>query len=269
MDFDLYKEVAVEQNGRNYDPDSSPEAWTYYKTVYKMDRWDLLKGFDMENRRSVKNKADDGKIYWREQSQITITSAYYGDGKGKIGPVFKLGGETDFNFNEKKLLLLTSIANNNAEAIASLAECAKRHHMLVNFSLIAVSGNMQGQKSKGCCVDRYGEPDWLDRLDSFIYMLNEYFSNGKEYVLLPKVDEFGRPNPNRDCLIEFLATFDGVFDYCRKVYFLEGEEGRELVKCMIENGSKPILNAGDVKRYTALAQDYWKQKEQCLVSITK
>lgn len=94
----------------------------------------------------------------------------------------RLAGETDFNFNDKKydlfLKLLFRDYKSDEEkfykSLSKLKECKRMHHTLANFSLIQVVGNMQGFKSKGLRL-KNGKHEWLDRLDTFVYMLNDFY----------------------------------------------------------------------------------------------
>ena len=64
---------------------------------------------------------------------------------------------------------------------------------------------------------------------------------------------------NKEYLLNYLNFFDDIYDYCRKIYFIED---REFVDRIIANGQKPLESREDVVRYMNLAIEYWNRKEQ-------
>ena len=147
------------------------------------------------------------------------------------------------------------------ESEEQLEKCCSMHHDKLNFSVMLATGNMNdfkgtvyfdGSKIK-CEKKRWEHKSAYDRLDTFVYCLNEYFINKNELIFSWSTQ------CNKSCLQEYLATFSNdIYDYCRKIYFIDN---RKFVKRLIENGSKPINNSVDLKQYMDLAIEYWKIKE--------
>ncbi len=95
----------------HFDPDSSPEAWEHYKKCYNNEFWSEKYNFSQPVFFEYIDKAKyvdfPLKLYNRllvlkegievinDESKLT----YY-------SPVLRLGGETDFNFNEKNMIIL-------------------------------------------------------------------------------------------------------------------------------------------------------------------
>lgn len=122
------------------------------------------------------------------------------------------------------------------------------HHTLLNFSIMPATGNMQGVKSEG-----YG--DWLDRFDSFVSIIDDYYK-GKNEIILSKAGW------NRKSLIKYLTYFEDVYDYFEQHYFINDED---FIKRLVESGKKYIENQNDVERYVSLAEDYWELKEKYII----
>lgn len=277
--FDLlFGEWKKEVSGRlewkgikiEWDPDSSPEAWEHYKKYYTPEHWELLdqyggKGLADSDPLSV----GKGGLY---APQIEIGCPYDKkcdkpcSAKKKDGQelLLRLRGETDFNFKEdqkrpkkdkygklKGILWRKppKIDNYNLEeardlAIELLNKCKEMHHSLLNFSLLQSVGAMQLFKGTG-----------LDRPDTFIYYLDRYFE-GKDKRILEK------SRKNKDCLIQYLASFTDIYDYCEKVYFIKDDD---FVQEMIESGGKKLLSGDDVVEYMKLAIEFWERKRRYFV----
>ncbi len=222
------------QNGIQYDVDSSPKAWEYYKIKYK-DKEKIQK-YDFNN---LENK---GSKYFRKIAKCNTDENI----------PYKLGGDCDFNFNEKKMKkfnnILAQYENDEREEVEKiLNECSNQHHTLKNFSLMQVVGNMQGRKNGGC-------GDNFDRLDSFIYLLSIYYNGENEEILNCSTAV------NKDCLKDFLNEYENVYEYCETFYCLE----KEFVDKLIRNGSKKIKTLKDILTYTNLAKEYWAIQEKVL-----
>ena len=129
------------------------------------------------------------------------------------------------------------------------------HHTLTNFSLMLSTGNMQG--FKGLICD--------DRLDRFIYFLERYYTEPDKQNT--HIASFATEN-NRPALINYLNSFEDVYDYCQKIYFISDEK---LIKKLINSGKQPITGAIDengneispeqrVIEYMELAIEFWEAK---------
>lgn len=223
---------------KSFDPDSSPMTWEFYKENYRLGKLTFLKQFDLEN------LILSGNSFKRLQTKVL-------DHQSKLGGEFKLAGDTDFNFNKlkccrfQKILIETS---NCDEDFVRLKKCEEYHHKLVNFSLMPVTGGLNNFKGMRC--ERY------DRLDTFIYDLDEYYSAEVSNRDKTRVGKYRSNNVNSVYRNQFLNQFDDVYDYCKQVYFIE----KEFVNRMINHGKKPIISRDDVVRYMDDALDYWHIK---------
>lgn len=173
----------------------------------------------------------------------------------------RLSGETDFNFNSQKYnlfkkKLITDYFQDKKtynEHIKKLDKCHLLHDTLVNFSLMFVMGNLQSAKSIGY------KKDWLDRLDSFILMLELFFQMDKKsriHSILIKSISRKLSKKNIENLVQYLNSFENVNEYCKKVYFIN----ESLVKKLIKNGKENIDSGEKVVKYMDLAIEFWQEK---------
>lgn len=237
----LRKEIKTKQSGIEYDPDSSPKAFEHYKSVYTFDHCPLMDEFDWLNVNTRNHLLNENYENAFERLYIKIKNNTMG-----LGDSFLLGGETDFNFNEQKFFYLMQILRQEKvrhKDFEKLQFCNKNYHSVVNFSLMPATGAMGNFKGS----------EKFDRLDCFICSLNEFYTNGNYQVLSEAKGK------NREYLLNYLSLFDDIYDYCRKIYFIEE---REFVDRIITNGQKPLESREDVVRYMNLATAYWDVKEQ-------
>lgn len=247
------------KNNENEEIDSSRKSWKYYKGIYTEKHWPLIKEFNLEEVFTYEERNNKPpKRIKRYRSYIKAESPY----KHKLGSQFALGGECDFNFNSNKKRLFEEILKGNSSTKKleeQLEKCCSMHHNKLNFSVMPTTGGMNDFKGLVYFENgeiQYKEDGWNkgahDRLDTFVYCLNELFTNKNELVLSCSTE------CNKICLKEYLNTFTDIYDYCRKIYFIDN---REFVKRLIKNGSKPINNADDLKEYMDIAIEYWKIKD--------
>ncbi|HEY8909700.1 MAG TPA: hypothetical protein VIM51_05405 [Desulfosporosinus sp.] len=245
----------------NEEIDSSREIWKYYKEIYTEKHWPLIKEFDLENVLTYEERnSKRPKEIKRYYSYIKQESS----NKEKFGFEFSLGGECDFNFNEEKkrqFKELLQVNSSTKELEEQLEKCCSMHHDKLNFSVVPTTGKMNNFKGTvyfdGSEIKCENSTRWhksaYDRLDTFVYCLNEFFINKNELVLSLSTQ------CNKSCLQEYLNTFSNdIYNYCRDIYFIKN---RNFVKRLIENGRKPINNSVDLKQYMDLAIEYWKIKE--------
>lgn len=255
------KEIVEMQQGIKYDPDSSPAALEHYKQVYRNSDY-INKHYDLQkqvfynycktgysdgsksfNYINKPSKNECNRLYILEKGTKIIDNKY-------IEPAYRLGGECDFNFNNKKYDMFLKIIKDDPDASEKeknmaieqlLSRCHKKHHTLINFSLMQAIGNMQTAKGR----------NRFDRFDTFIYELNNYYQGLSDVVLQTSSDS------NMQALKEFLDSFKNVYDYCKTFYFID----KNLVDEMIKSGGKPISNTIELVRYMDLAEKYWSTKE--------
>ncbi|MBZ2406161.1 hypothetical protein [Liquorilactobacillus hordei] len=249
----LREEILSNQNEKKYDPDSSPKSWEQYAASYKHS-YSLYSEFGFENPEyatwencNYVNKADIKVTYQR-------LYAFSRDG-GKFNAkphVFRLGGETDWNFKEAELQenkfgRLSKLIKKD-DSKKNLVECKNMYHTLLNFSIMPATGNVQSVKSKG-----YG--DYLDRFDSFVAIISDYYLKNNTKLLLSK------SRRNGEALEKYFSNFKDVYDYFEQHYLIDNQK---YVDRLVSSGKQKIETEKDVDRYTSLAKEYWKLKENSL-----
>ncbi|PKE62224.1 hypothetical protein [Macrococcoides caseolyticum] len=252
--MDLRKKIEVTQffNGEtlDFDPDSSPETFEYYINIYK-NHFNLLNEFDTDD--YIKTSTDCIK---RLHFPIKEDSILRSD----LGNLFKISGDCDFNFNEKKFYLFVFLLTDNDEYLRKLNDFYKnRHHSLINMSIMPTTGGLNLVK---------GNINNQDRFDKFIYELYKYFNNEKNEIL-------SRCRANKESLKFYLSYFNNdIYQYCREIYFIYD---KNLVDDLIESGKKEVTfqypyttkfnktkeeNKVFLINYMNLAERYWSEKEK-------
>lgn len=250
----------------NFDVDSSKEAWEHYRKYYieHNEGYSIRKNFNFDHlflynrcedvglKEGYKGDETNGECYNYTNDLKKGVNRYYAL-DNSVRPVkykgheyslaaSRLGGDCDFNFNEKQYRPFKTIIGDNQKAIEQLNRCEKMHHTLLNFSLIQAMGNMQGFKGS----------NEYDRCDTFIYELDRYFKGDSDNILSKSTA------PNRPDLINYLEHFKNIYEYCKEIYFIESHE---FVDRIIKNGERPIRDCDDVVRYMNLAEEFWAEKE--------
>ena len=251
-----------------FQPDSSPDAWDYYKKVYckaefaKDYNFDSLHFYNSYKTIGLKGAAkigeewanfvdkpleNENRLYALKRNTKMIEK----DGNTFFLACCRLGGECDFNFNKKKMNLFRELIENDSyvsterkdEADGLLKICEEGHHKLFNFSLMESMGNLQGFKG----ANRF------DRLDTFVYELNLYYKGLSNRIIIA-ANEITRAG-----LIAFLNKFKDVYHYCKEIYLIED---KEFIEKIIQNGSNPITNTSELIQYMNFALEFWKQKKE-------
>lgn len=261
QNMNLLNEVPEMQNDISYDPDSSPLAYEFYKKIYGAT---FGKKYDLFNPHPMVYSSEDYLYYDKiqllnnrlESLPIGISPKYLDEaGNAVYTASIRLAGETDFDFKfdknpyKDKAGSLIDIAGGDQSVRDRLESYySKRHHSLVNFSLMFVPGNLQGIKSEGIANE------WLDRLDSLLYLLDRYYSC---------TDTSFIPNkPNSEALKIFLDEIGSVEAYCKLVYLIHD---KMLIRKLISNGGTPIKTKEDVERYLDLADMFWEEKSKHII----
>lgn len=245
------KEIKTKQAGVEYDPDSSPMAFKHYRRVYTSEHCPLMTNFDWSNVNTRNHLLNENYENAFKRLYIKVSNDTMG-----LGDSFLLGGETDFNFNEKKFPVLMQILERGKarhKDFEKLQFCKRNYHSVVNFSLMPATGAMGNFKGS----------EEFDRLDCFICSLNEFYASGNYQILSEGKGD------NKEYLLNYLNLFNDIYDYCRKIYFIDE---RDFVDRIITDGQKPLESREDVVRYMNLAIDYWNRKEKYfkkMVSSTK
>lgn len=245
-------------NGKKeyFDPDSSLYAMKHYKEAYERNNWKLINEFDFENLKYLFPDSEFLRLYVPLKKDSNYRK------QGIFWNKFTLSGDIDFNFNDKKVKIYNKLLTN--ENIKLLEFCNSSHHKLLNMSLLPATGKLNNLKghlfveSEGCIsYSRRFIPECLDRQDTFISALNNYFVRKDELIL-------SESGINREPLINYLDEFSNIYDYCNKVLFIKD---KSLVNVLIENGAKPIITESDVLNYINIAQQYWEEKEKNILSL--
>ncbi|WP_374284888.1 hypothetical protein [Lactococcus sp.] len=243
---ELIEKIQVFQDGKEYDPDSSPAAWRHFEKIYLNE---FSSQFDLKNLVLKKNRL--------------LAPSLTNSKELKNNNIEFVGGETDFNFNESnyeyynKLIELEDCEEKRHNLQIQLENCRKNHHTLVNFSLMPITGGLKNFKGRG-----------RDRLDKFLVSLDMYFKdknreniedlleNDSDLVLSNYIIKFG--------LISYLKRFEDVQDYFKRIYFIQD---KKLISDILANGEKEINTPDSLKEYMDLAQRFWNEKSQQIIKI--
>lgn len=255
-----------QQSDCNYDPDSSPYAWEYYKGY----AGGILVGEPLLPKGSnrIKSKAEFKRIEFEVAGDCSFNF--------KLGEEYfkKIIEETLEDENETKL-----------DAKDKLAEAVNMHHKTLNFALIPVAGGLNNLKANlkikdsKVMVHDIGrrQASALDRLDTFIYFLDysfkmlDYFHSQGNAVDLRKAGEFfsesvfttSMKGENFTLLYDLLTSFKDIYEYCETFYGLirGNEKHKLLIDKLIINGTQSITSVKDVVSYINLANEFWNARK--------
>lgn len=215
-----------------YDVENS--SWNVYKCMYK----DYLE----INSDNITKKGT--------QRPYIKSSLIY---NGKKSEELSFSGETDFNFSKTKVFgygrnrynhFKKFLDKKDVNSIHMLDTCCDNFHSQVNISLMPQTGCLQlVKKSIG-----------NDRLDTFVWCLNEYYHHRNSLVFNFCSYE------NLNALTSFLELFQNIHEYCRVIYCIDSK----LTDHLVESGRKPIDSAKRVTEYMELANEFWTQKRYYL-----
>ncbi|MCJ0544033.1 hypothetical protein MMJ53_07335 [Enterococcus cecorum] len=233
-----------------FDPDSSPEAWDYFK-VFSGE----IKDLNLNSKRLI----------WKSET-------------------IDIAGDCSFNFNNNKMKsfkeMMESFEEIKLEDLQKkLKVCQKMHHNLLNFDLIPVTGGMNNLKGNlkyvqenKILVHDLGRPseNMHDRLDTFVTFIdyslkkrNELKQNipyTKEIIkdtgkfLSNSIFTTSLKGENFEVLYDFMDNYENVYTYCKKFYNIDSIS---FIDRLVKSGKKPINNAESLNNYMDLAIDYW------------
>ena len=169
--------------------------------------------------------------------------------------VERLSGDCFFNFNDLKIGLLKQISGIDKE---KLEKCSNMHHSIYNMVLLQTMGNMQKRKQQGLKLSN-GKYEQLDRGDTFLYLLNEFYQNKDEGICSASTIS------NKYMLKEYLNYFKDVNDYATNMLQIEDVD---FIKKIIKKGEMQ-LDSACVNDYLDIALEFWKKRKNKIDPIIK
>ncbi|WP_262315197.1 hypothetical protein [Lacticaseibacillus parakribbianus] len=283
-----------------FDPDSSPEALKYFQKIYSA-HWNKVG--NQFNDLFALNLNKTKRFYSKGYSRLAFVLGITESGRSKsdetkLGPSFKLAGDTDFNFKDEKLVQYTDKLagdtdfNFKDEKLVQYTESGKlkdsnsllnqlmtlhlQNHTLINMSLMPRSGSMNNLKGSvrvsESGIGMGGEQ--LDRQDTLISILSYYYEWKNNTKNDSEVPEKGRKEflvisngrGNEIQLLNFLNLFENLEDYCNQMFLIND---RNLINDMVVSGSKPIISGGEIRiqEYLDLIIRYRKCKRSVIDSL--
>lgn len=248
----VLKKQSSNGNKIKFDPDSSLEAWDYFKVFN-----DKIKNPNLKNKRLI----------WKRKT-------------------IYIAGDCSFNFNGNKMKSFEEILQKPKLEICpktkievcpklKLEVCQKMHHNLLNFDLMPVTGGMNnlkgnlkyGQENKILVHDLGRKPDNAhDRLDTFVTFIDYSLKKRNELKQnIPCIKEIGEffsnsifttslKGENFGVLYNFMDNYENVYTYCKEFYNIDS---RSFIDRLVESGKKPIEDIKSLNDYMDLAIDYW------------
>ena len=203
-----------------------------------------------------------------------VTKAKYNVFYGESEVV--ISGDVLFNFasirDDKKCgkyeayrELLEGFDEKKGNYIDILDFCNEMTYTLHNFGFMPVTGSLQTFKA-----NTGGN---LDRLDSYIYWLDNYYEDGLNKNYIFKNVKLGRNNFSeeekekarasiRERLKQFLAEFNNKIErYCEEMYLITDSS---YIKELIKFGKEEIKEKEDVVKYMEMAIKYWIMKDKII-----
>ena len=174
-----------------------------------------------------------------------------------------ISGETDFNFSDKLYIvgkktkykyyseILDTIEDTECRqnCMELLDYCCNMTGKIGNFSLMQTTGSLQTIK---------GTFTVTDRIDTFIYVLNNYYL-GIDEMVLSRCTASSTVNKLKKYLDLFKDTEpkNSIYKYCREVYHISSED---LVSDLIKSGKHTICTVEELIDYMILAVRFWTLK---------
>lgn len=248
-----------------FDIDSSPEVYKLYEKIYS-DK--IKKEYCIETPKfyryvsSSKGYIDAPDVALANRL-FALSSDAIEIGRDQIknreyiryNAVERLSGDCFFNFNDKKVEKLKEIKGVD---INSLEQCKNMHHSIENMVLIQSLGNMQKRKQIGI-IGNTNKREQLDRGDSFLYLLNEYYKYGNEEIL----DSSSKSN--RPYLINYLQRYKSICEYSSEM--LQIDDFR-LLEEMIDIGGEN-LSTNNINKYLDIAKKFWELRKKKIDELLK
>ena len=218
--------------------DVSEKAWGIYKMLYgkNMGSIDFLNDV----------KKDKKRFY-------IVKSFEY---NGKASKQIKFSGELDFNISKKRVFgfgqsrydqfkkFLNAANEKNKDKYLEFLNdwCNKLCYQEYNISLMPQTG----------CLQLVKKNVGNDRLDVFVWCLNEYYTQSSNIIFNFCSFE------NIESLKSYLDIFNNINEYCEAVYHIN----KTLTDELVVSGSKALDSAERVMEYLDLAYEFCEQKKQ-------
>ena len=115
--------------------------------------------------------------------------------------------------------------------------------------LLQTVGNMQKSKQQGLKLSNV-EYEELDRGDTFVYLLNEFYEKGNDEILQSSSKN------NKESLKEYLNSFS-LEEYCCEMLQIDDYD---FIKKLINNGGEKI-DSINVNNYLDIAIEFWEKRK--------
>lgn len=203
------------------DADRKKVTWRHlYSHIYKSQIWIFWKYIDFNEKNLIgKNQASIIKADFVNENACKEIEFIR-----KYSDIFTMSGDADFT-----------------------VESSCNMHAFKNFSLMPCTGGLNNAKGQ-------------KRFTDFLKMIDQYFTDkkidplfrsmGPKYIDEKKQEEVTQRK--RQCLIDYFELFEGIYDYCKKIYLIDNEE---FIRKLL--GSN--INADE---YRELMFEYWEIREK-------
>lgn len=240
----------------SFDIDSSPRVFELYKKIYSKNIQKKYRiasptffKYDKERARYINMPEADyqNRLYAlpvtvSSKKTILINNSPY----ELYDAVERLSGDCFFNFNSNKIYKFKKYDGIDEK---KLEECSKMHYSIYNMVLLQTVGNMQKSKQQGLKLSNV-EYEKLDRGDTFVYLLNEFYENGNDEILQSSSKN------NKESLKEYLNSFS-LEEYCCEMLQIDDYD---FIKKLINNGGKKI-DSINVNNYLDIAIEFWEKRK--------
>lgn len=255
----MFNEIQKHKNEfYRFDVDSSPEVYTLYEKIYSEK---IRNEYGISNPNFFRFISfSQGYI---DAPDVALINRLFALPKGITAKeiiciqnrsyevydaIKRLSGDCFFNFNSYKLQRLKRICGIDE---GKLKICSEMHHSIYNMVLLQTMGNMQKRKQQGLKLST-GKYEQLDRGDTFLYLLNEFYQNKDEDIYSVSTKS------NSGLLKEYLNDFKDVNDYATQMLQIENED---FIRKIIKNGKKQ-LDSACVNDYLDIALEFWKERKK-------
>ena len=197
-----------------------------------------------------------------------------------------ISGDTLFNFKEgikvknqqkyeyfKELILKDFSGENRQKYLDELEFCKSMFHSFHNFALMPQTGAMNNFKGMGSYTKDGCQS--LDRLDRFLYYLDQYYNDSTRSIDNPIFSEaHGQDSKKhtaeentviiKNALKQFLDPIGSVYKYCEYFYLIKE---KDFIDRLIKNGKTAIDSGTGVVAYMGLAKEFWAKRHEIIKEL--